>query len=117
MGKSSIVNALLPGIKLETREISTTLDSGKHTTTFAKLYHLTPTSHIIDSPGLQEFGLHHLKPEEIDHAFIEFRPSLGRCKFNNCHHRSEPGCAVLAAVATGSIHPRRLAAYHKLVCA
>lgn len=115
MGKSSIINALLPGIQLETREISQTLDSGKHTTTFARLYHLKPGSHIIDSPGLQEFGLHHLKPEEIDHAFIEFRPWLGRCKFNNCHHRSEPGCAVLAAVAAGSIHPRRLAAYHKLV--
>lgn len=115
MGKSSIINALLPGIKLETREISQTLDSGKHTTTFARLYHLKPGSHIIDSPGLQEFGLHHLKPEEIDHAFIEFRPWLGRCKFNNCHHRSEPGCAVLAAVTAGSIHPRRLAAYHKLV--
>lgn len=117
MGKSSIINALLPGIQLETREISQTLDSGKHTTTFARLYHLNPGSHIIDSPGLQEFGLHHLKPEEIDHAFIEFRPWLGQCKFNNCHHRSEPGCAVLAAVAAGSIHPRRLAAYQKLVSA
>ncbi len=115
MGKSSIINALLPGIKLETREISQTLDSGKHTTTFARLYHLKPGSHIIDSPGLQEFGLHHLKPEEIDHAFIEFRPWLGQCKFNNCRHRTEPGCAVLTAVAAGNIHPRRLAAYHKLV--
>jgi ribosome biogenesis GTPase len=117
MGKSSIINALFPGINLETREISKTLDSGKHTTTFAKIYHLDPDSHIIDSPGLQEFGLHHLKPEEIDHAFIEFRPYLGQCKFNNCHHRSEPGCAVLEAVAAGSIHPRRLAAYQKLVSA
>lgn len=117
MGKSSIINALLPGIHAETREISQTLDSGKHTTTFARLYHLDTNSHIIDSPGLQEFGLHHLKPEEIDHAFIEFRPWLGRCKFNNCHHRSEPGCAVLEAVAAGSINPRRLAAYHKMVSA
>lgn len=115
MGKSSIINALIPGINLETREFSQTLDSGKHTTTFARLYHLDLDSHIIDSPGLQEFGLHHLKADEIDHAFIEFRPYLGQCKFNNCHHRSEPGCAVLAAVAAGVIHPRRLAAYHKLV--
>ena len=97
MGKSSIINSLLPGVKAETREISATLDSGKHTTTHARLYHLNPDSHIIDSPGLQEFGLHHLKPEEIDHAFVEFRPYLGQCKFNNCRHRSEPGCAVLAA--------------------
>lgn len=117
MGKSSIINALLPGINLETREISKTLDSGKHTTTYARLYHLDTDSHIIDSPGLQEFGLHHLKPEEIDHAFIEFRPYLGKCKFNNCHHRSEPGCAVLAAVEEGKIQRRRLAAFQKLVYA
>jgi ribosome biogenesis GTPase len=115
MGKSSIINSLLPGVKAETREISATLDSGKHTTTHARLYHLNPDSHIIDSPGLQEFGLHHLKPEEIDHAFIEFRPYLGQCKFNNCRHRSEPGCAVLAAAMAGQIQPRRLAAYHKLL--
>ena len=117
MGKSSIINALLPNVQAETREISATLDSGKHTTTHARLYHLDPDSHIVDSPGLQEFGLHHLKQEQIDHAFIEFRPWLGKCKFNNCHHRSEPGCAVLEAANTGSIHPRRLAAYHKLVSA
>lgn len=115
MGKSSIINALLPGVKIETREISTTLDSGKHTTTHARLYHLNPDSNIIDSPGLQEFGLHHLKPEDIDHAFIEFRPYLGKCKFNNCRHLSEPECAVLAAVRAGSINPRRLAAYQKLI--
>lgn len=114
MGKSSIINSLLPGVKAETREISATLDSGKHTTTHARLYHLNPDSHIIDSPGLQEFGLHHLKPEEIDHAFIEFRPYLGQCKFNDCRHLSEPGCAVLAAVTAGRIQPRRLAAYQKL---
>ena len=115
MGKSSIINALLPGIQVETREISATLDSGKHTTTHARLYHLNPDSHIIDSPGLQEFGLHHLKPEDIDHAFIEFRPYLGQCKFNNCRHLSEPGCAVLGGVAAGRINPRRLAAYQKLI--
>ncbi|PWB57028.1 MAG: ribosome small subunit-dependent GTPase A [Nitrosomonadales bacterium] len=115
MGKSSIINSLLPGAEADTREISTTLDSGKHTTTHARLYHLDPDSHIIDSPGLQEFGLHHLKPEEIDHAFIEFRPFLGKCKFNNCRHLSEPGCAVLAAAMAGHIQPRRLAAYQKLM--
>lgn len=115
MGKSSIINALIPGIKVETREISATLDSGKHTTTHARLYHLNPDSHIIDSPGLQEFGLHHLRPEEIDYAFIEFRPYLGQCKFNNCRHLSEPGCAVLAATTSGSINPRRLATYQKLI--
>lgn len=115
MGKSSIINSLLPGVEAETREISATLDSGKHTTTHARLYHLNPGSHIIDSPGLQEFGLHHLKPEEIDHAFIEFRPYLGQCKFNNCRHLSEPGCAVLAAAKAGRIQPRRLAAYQKLM--
>lgn len=115
MGKSSLINALLPDVKAPTREHSETLDSGRHTTTFARLYHLDADTHIIDSPGLQEFGLHHLKPEQIDLAFIEFRPFLGHCKFNNCRHLHEPGCAVLAAVEQGKIHPRRLAVYQKMI--
>lgn len=114
MGKSSIINALLPDAGARTREISQTLDSGKHTTTWAQLYHLDGDSHIIDSPGMQEFGLHHLSHDQLDHAFVEFRPYLGRCKFNNCRHVSEPGCAVLEAAAAGNIDARRLAAYQKL---
>lgn len=115
MGKSSIINALLPQVAAATREVSEALDSGKHTTTSAQLYHLDPSSHIIDSPGLQEFGLHHLSAHEIDHAFVEFRPCLGHCKYNNCRHASEPGCAVLEAVAAGKISERRWAAYRSIL--
>lgn len=115
MGKSSLINALLPDAETATREVSESLDSGKHTTTYARLYHLNADSHIIDSPGLQEFGLAHLKQVEVDHAFIEFRPYLGKCRFNNCRHVSEPGCAVSEAVAAGKISNRRLAAYQKML--
>jgi len=115
MGKSSIINALLPDLKIRTAAISTALDSGTHTTTAAHLYHLNADSHLIDSPGLQEFGLHHFERSQIEHAFIEFRPYLGACKFNDCTHRHEPGCNVLRAVSEGKIDARRLAAYHALV--
>lgn len=115
MGKSSIINALLPAAQAHTREISQALNSGKHTTTHARLYHLDDDSHIIDSPGLQEFGLAHVNEMDIAHAFIEFRPYLGHCRFSNCRHLVEPGCAVLEAVTAGKIDKRRLGTFHKLV--
>lgn len=115
MGKSTLINALLPEARARTQEVSEALDSGRHTTTHATLYHLDRDSHIIDSPGLQEFGLHHLKLDEIGAAFVEFRPHLGNCRFSNCIHLNEPGCAVLHATAQGDIAPRRLAFYHSLV--
>jgi ribosome biogenesis GTPase len=115
MGKSTLINALLPGTQARTQEVSEALDSGRHTTTHATLYHLDRDSHIIDSPGLQDFGLHHLKLDEIGAAFVEFRPYLGQCRFNNCIHLNEPGCAVLHAAARGEIAPRRLSFYHNLV--
>lgn len=115
MGKSSIINALLPDVQAHTREISQALNSGKHTTTHARLYHLDGDSHIIDSPGLQEFGLAHVSAQDIAHAFVEFRPYLGgRCRFSNCRHLVEPGCALLEAAAAGKIDPRRLEIYRKL---
>ena len=115
MGKSSIINALLPDVQAHTREISQALNSGKHTTTHARLYHLDGDSHIIDSPGLQEFGLAHVSAQDIAHAFVEFRPYLGgRCRFSNCRHLVEPGCALLDAAAAGKIDPRRLEIYRKL---
>ncbi|MCE9633483.1 MAG: ribosome small subunit-dependent GTPase A [Methylophilales bacterium] len=115
MGKSTLVNALLPEALVRTREISSALDSGKHTTTAARLYHLNENSHLIDSPGLQEFGLAHLSADKIEHAFVEFRPFLGKCRFNDCHHLHEPDCALLAAVAEGVITESRLQCYHKVV--
>ncbi len=114
MGKSTLINALLPEARAREGEISSALDSGKHTTTHAMLYHLDADSHIIDSPGVQEFGLHHLKAEDLAHTFIEFRPYLGQCRFHNCLHLVEPGCAVAAAEQTGAISARRIAVYRAL---
>lgn len=115
MGKSSIVNALLPDVAARTQEISQALNSGRHTTTHAQLYHLDAASHIIDSPGMQEFGLHHLIHDDIVHAFIEFRPHIGHCRFSNCKHLVEPGCAILEAAAAGTISARRMDSYRRMV--
>ncbi len=115
MGKSTLVNALIPEANAATREISQALDSGKHTTTHATLYHLDGNSDLIDSPGLQEFGLGHLDRQEIEIAFREFRPFLGQCRFRDCRHDREPGCALRAAVEAGTIDPGRFASYHRIV--
>lgn len=114
MGKSTMINALLPNESVRTQEVSHVLDSGKHTTTAAHLYHLDADSILIDSPGLQEFGLHHLSADELEHAFIEFRPYLGKCRFNNCKHLQEPDCAITEAVAAHKISSERLAIYKLL---
>jgi ribosome biogenesis GTPase len=115
MGKSSLINLLIPSVDIATREISTALNTGKHTTTFVKSYRLNDRSVIIDSPGFQEFGLHHLSEGQLERAFPEFKPFLGNCKFYNCHHHAEPGCAILAAVQAGMIHPIRHALYKQLL--
>jgi ribosome biogenesis GTPase len=115
MGKSTIINALIPGTDAVTSEVSTAMDSGRHTTTHARLYHLDAESSLIDSPGMQEFGLHHLTEQDIASALPEFRPLLGTCKFHNCRHLVEPGCAIIQAVAAGKVDARRLEAYRKLV--
>jgi ribosome biogenesis GTPase len=110
MGKSTLTNALVPGAAAATREISTALDSGKHTTTHARLYALpTGDGELIDSPGLQEFGLAHLTRGEIELGFAEFVDHLGHCRFRDCRHENEPDCAIKAAVAAGRIDARRLA--------
>ncbi len=114
MGKSTIINALLPNQNVRTQMMSVALDSGKHTTTAAHLYHIDSDSSLIDSPGLQEFGLHHLSTNQIEFAFVEFRPYLGKCRFNNCKHLHEPDCAVLEAVGAGKISASRLAFYQEL---
>jgi ribosome biogenesis GTPase len=114
MGKSTMINALLPEEAVRTREVSMSLDSGKHTTTAAHLYHLDAHSQLIDSPGLQEFGLHHLSTDELEHAFIEFRPHLGSCRFSNCKHTQEPDCAIKQAMLDGIISKERLAIYQLL---
>lgn len=114
MGKSTMINALLPNESVRTQEVSHVLDSGKHTTTATHLYHLDHASQLIDSPGLQEFGLHHLSAGELEHAFVEFRPYLGKCRFNNCKHLQEPDCAIKAAVLSQNIQAERLSMYQML---
>jgi len=115
MGKSTIINGLVPQASARVAEISTALGTGRHTTTHAELYHLGGASHIIDSPGLQEFGLAHLSPQDAANAFVEFRPWLGQCRFRDCLHLSEPGCAVTGAAADRTISERRLVSYRRLV--
>ncbi len=114
MGKSTLINALIPDAGAATREISSALDSGKHTTTHARLYRLDAASALIDSPGLQTFGLAHLDLAALEGAFPEFRPYLGQCRFRDCRHDREPGCALTAALAEGKIGARRFAVYRQL---
>ena len=114
MGKSTLINALIPAAHAATREISTVLDSGKHTTTHAKLYHLNSNSHLIDCPGVQLFGLHHLDFAAMERNFPEFLPYLGQCRFANCSHSHEPDCAIRKATAEGKIDPRRLQLFQQI---
>lgn len=115
MGKSTILNAIIPEAKRATAEISVALDSGVHTTTHSHLYHINSDSAIIDSPGMQAFGLHHIKDENLAWGFAEFHAYIGQCKFNNCRHVTEPGCALTLAVEKGVVSARRLDFYHKLL--
>ena len=108
MGKSTLVNALFPDARVETAEYSEALDSGRHTTTHTRLHRLDAGAALIDSPGLQEFALQHLDADALAHAFVEFRPYLGHCRFRDCRHESEPGCKLTEAVASGGIDAARL---------
>ena len=113
MGKSTIINALLGVNRAKTGEISVSLNAGKHTTTSTRLHRLDASTWIIDSPGMKEFGVHQLAGT-LDHAFVEFRPYLGQCRFRDCTHDREPQCAIRAAVANGKIAASRLETYHRL---
>ena len=108
MGKSTLTNALLGNQTARTGDISIALDSGKHTTTHAQLYDLNEATQLIDSPGLQEFGLHHLEAADLLQYFPDLSHLVGQCRFHNCTHRAEPGCAVKAAAQTGKIRTERL---------
>jgi len=115
MGKSSLINLIVPDADIATREISAALDTGKHTTTFTRLYQIDATTSIIDSPGFQEFGLYQLTEGMLERAFRDFAPHLGHCRFYNCRHLNEPDCAILAAVQRGDIAPMRHQLYAQLV--
>lgn len=114
MGKSTLINALLPDAQAATREISDALDSGKHTTTHARLYPLDAESDLIDCPGVQAFGLHHLSFGEIEQGFVEFAPYRGQCRFYNCRHSHEPDCALRRAASEGRLNARRLQLFQQI---
>jgi len=115
MGKSTLLNALVPAAQAPTQDYSRALAAGKHTTTSTRLYPMQGNSAIIDSPGFQSFGLAHLSPGEIERGFPEFDKPRQHCRFYNCTHRQEPGCGVLAALQRGEISPQRHALYLRLL--
>ena len=114
MGKSTLINALFPEAEVLTADYSEALDSGRHTTTHTRLHRLDADSAVIDSPGLQEFALQHMDAGALAHAFVEFRPFLGQCRFRDCRHESEPGCRLQEAAAAGDIEPARLQLFQTL---
>ena len=115
MGKSTLLNTLVPDAHAATRSHSEALGAGRHTTTGTRLYHLPDGGSLIDSPGFQNFGLHHLSAEDIAQGFPEFRSAIEHCRYYNCSHRHEPGCGVLAALAERKISPARHALYERLL--
>ncbi len=116
MGKSTLINRMVPGAEAQVGEISTALQSGRHTTTSTRWYWLDAgrRSALIDSPGFQEFGLRQLAAADLAGLMPDLRPHLGGCRFHNCSHLHEPGCAVRAAVESGGIHPSRYRIYGEL---
>ncbi len=115
VGKSSLINAITPDLDLRTKEVSTFANKGVHTTTFAEMFELAPDTYIVDSPGIKELGLANTEPAEISHYFPEMRELLNQCRFDNCLHINEPGCAVKAAVESGDIAMSRFDSYLSMV--
>jgi len=111
MGKSTLINLLVPQAGVRTQEYSTRLNLGRQTTTDSRLFSLDGGGDLIDTPGFQAFGLAHCTGLQVAAAMPEFAPLLGHCRFNDCRHLSEPGCAILAALAAGAIDNRRHAFY------
>jgi len=111
VGKSTLINALLPDLDLRTGEVSEWSDKGMHTTTFAEMFELPQGGSIIDTPGIRELGVIDIEKAELSHFFPEMRALLNQCRFNNCHHINEPGCAVLKAVEAGQIELSRYENY------
>ncbi|MBU2886648.1 small ribosomal subunit biogenesis GTPase RsgA [Gilvimarinus agarilyticus] len=114
VGKSSLVNALLPKANIRVGSLSER-QTGTHTTTNARLYHIPSGGRLIDSPGIREFGLWHIEPEDVLAGFKEFRPFIGSCKFRDCSHSHEPGCAILQALEDGEISAGRLDGYRRIL--
>ncbi|MBR2637797.1 MAG: ribosome small subunit-dependent GTPase A [Bacteroidaceae bacterium] len=111
VGKSSIVNAISPETAAKVGEISRIHDTGMHTTTYTEMFEIMPDSYLVDTPGVKGFGSYDMEIEEIAHYFIEFFELSAECKYGNCTHTHEPGCAVLAALEEGRIAPSRYQSY------
>ncbi|PKG39673.1 small ribosomal subunit biogenesis GTPase RsgA [Psychromonas sp. Urea-02u-13] len=115
VGKTSLLNMLLPEVEAVTGEISEGSGLGKHTTTTARLYHFPEGGDLIDSPGIREFSLWHLAAERIASGFIEFRDYLGECRFRDCKHKADPGCALVAAVEEKKIDDARYRSFLRIL--
>ena len=115
VGKSSLLNALEPGLKLRIGAISEKWRTGKHTTRAAELVPLAVGGYVVDTPGMREVGAWGIAPDELGACFPEFRPLLDQCRFDNCRHKAEPGCAVRAAVDAGRVDPDRLLSYERIL--
>lgn len=111
VGKSTLINQLMPGLELRTKEVSDWSGKGMHTTTFAEMFDLPDGGAIIDTPGVREFGLVDIEDQELAHYFPEMRARMDDCQFNNCLHTNEPGCAIKQAVANGLISEERYISY------
>lgn len=111
VGKSTLLNTILPGMEVRTAEISDWSDTGRHTTTFAEMFELPFGGFLIDTPGIRELGVIDIEKQELSHFFPEMRELLNQCRFHNCRHINEPGCAVLAALEAGKIEPSRYESY------
>ena len=105
----------MPEVNAQTGEVSVNSGLGQHTTTSSRLYHLPYGGNLIDSPGIREFGLWHLEPDQITKGYREFQYFLGSCKFRDCKHLTDPECALRNAVEQGKIHPIRFENYHRLI--
>ncbi len=115
VGKSSLVNALVPDRDVRVGALSEATGLGRHTTSATTLYHLAEGGDLIDSPGVRDFHLESVNTADLNRSFREFGPYLGQCRFHNCRHDREPGCAVTAAADRGQISLRRLASYRQLL--
>ena len=114
VGKSSLIQALLPNEELKVGTLSEG-QQGRHTTTTARLYHFPEGGHLIDSPGIREFGLWHMSEDDLLEGFVELRPFLGHCKFRDCSHTSEPGCAIRQATENGDISKQRMSSLRSIM--
>lgn len=115
VGKSSLVNAILPKANILTKQVSENSRLGQHTTTASRLYRFQNGGAIIDSPGVREFAMWHLETEQILSGFIEFEPYIGKCKFRDCKHQKDPGCALTQAVSDGDVSTQRYQSYLKIL--